>query len=407
MNWYYEKNGSPEGPVEETQIEELVKRGDISPTTRVWNETMPDWLPAAESTLAGLLRAIPPRLPPRLPPALKSVSSASKPRRKFSIGKTVAAVFAIALVIAIVGNRDEQGESPRGTKARDGNGRLSAYPGNNDLERNAAAAVDSFFSALRKGKIEDALSWTSKWRDEWRPVLTSAEFSEQIRRGDIPRFEFVSSRRFQSSSSPKEAAATYVVLARDSETGEEIPFFVDHFWNNFDPGREKQFGVVPPGVYDGEVLPLNEEADSFGGGRSESASSGGYDEYPGSTQSERIAASIVHLFLRTMKQGNLEALFDFFGDNRSMVDQAIAQGSASVPEIKRRLKIIPDLVLVSSEAQPPPNPDIRSFYKVCAANPRTDEQVPFMVYATLDGPLLLFPSRELLAFFSGAAESPF
>ncbi len=47
MQWYYSKNGTQFGPVEESELRAKLAAGEISPVDLVWKDGMPDWLPAA------------------------------------------------------------------------------------------------------------------------------------------------------------------------------------------------------------------------------------------------------------------------------------------------------------------------------------------------------------------------
>lgn len=290
-----------------------------------------------------------------------------------------------------------------------GKERNSEYPGDGDLEREAASVVDSFVTALRSGNVEKALSKTSVWTNEWRAILTSDDFKDVIRNGSIPRHSFVSSRQFGREISPKGAGLTFVVVAKTLETGAEITYYVDFFWNFY--GEVPMWGVAPPGTYKAlaqqEAAALDREEN-----RNDSEPADPYGRFPGNTQSERIVAYTVDLFLRALKRGDVSAVLELVGDNRSVLEFALSQSSipANSPEMKNKLANLPDLVLVSSEiADSSPHPDlgIRTAYVVAATNPRTNERVLFSVHETLDGSLQLFPSRELVNFLSGNADSPF
>ncbi len=43
MEWYYARGDKPVGPVEETDFNELVNSGEVSPETLVWHAGMEDW----------------------------------------------------------------------------------------------------------------------------------------------------------------------------------------------------------------------------------------------------------------------------------------------------------------------------------------------------------------------------
>ena len=71
--WYYVKDGSQQGPVDENQLRKLFGSGDLAPETLVWSGSMADWTPASETeafkdTIA-LSRPSPAQGPPPLPGA--------------------------------------------------------------------------------------------------------------------------------------------------------------------------------------------------------------------------------------------------------------------------------------------------------------------------------------------------
>jgi hypothetical protein len=49
MNWFYAENGSQRGPVDDTQLDQLVAGGAITPSTLVWHEGMANWMPYAQA----------------------------------------------------------------------------------------------------------------------------------------------------------------------------------------------------------------------------------------------------------------------------------------------------------------------------------------------------------------------
>lgn len=59
--WYYEQDDEPVGPVTETALRQMLDRGTLGPSTRVWDEGMPDWVRAS--------LALPPRTAPTSAPA--------------------------------------------------------------------------------------------------------------------------------------------------------------------------------------------------------------------------------------------------------------------------------------------------------------------------------------------------
>jgi Domain of unknown function (DUF4328)/GYF domain 2 len=62
--WYYERNGQKVGPVSESQIKELVLSGELHGSSLVWTVGLDSWTALNRSSLASLLRAVPPDLPP-------------------------------------------------------------------------------------------------------------------------------------------------------------------------------------------------------------------------------------------------------------------------------------------------------------------------------------------------------
>lgn len=45
MNWFYLEGNNQKGPVSDSQLDELLQSGKISPKTMVWREGMPQWQP--------------------------------------------------------------------------------------------------------------------------------------------------------------------------------------------------------------------------------------------------------------------------------------------------------------------------------------------------------------------------
>src|SRR5262249_27524573 len=63
MNWYYADQGRPAGPVEDAQLEQLLRSGTIAADTLVWCEGMANWAPYAQ-VRPGALPVLPPVLGP-------------------------------------------------------------------------------------------------------------------------------------------------------------------------------------------------------------------------------------------------------------------------------------------------------------------------------------------------------
>src|SRR5262245_59027598 len=67
MNWYYVSAGQRLGPVDDAQIDALVRAGQIQADTLVWYEGMANWLPYGQVRPAPPLGTVPP--PPMPPPS--------------------------------------------------------------------------------------------------------------------------------------------------------------------------------------------------------------------------------------------------------------------------------------------------------------------------------------------------
>jgi hypothetical protein len=66
--WYYSKDDQQLGPVSAEKLNELAVSGDVAPSTLVWKDGMPDWIPASE--VKGLLPEVASKpKPPPLPSA--------------------------------------------------------------------------------------------------------------------------------------------------------------------------------------------------------------------------------------------------------------------------------------------------------------------------------------------------
>jgi hypothetical protein len=53
MNWYYAENGQQRGPVSEAELSALFQAGQITNSTLVWNQTLANWQPYAQSGAPG------------------------------------------------------------------------------------------------------------------------------------------------------------------------------------------------------------------------------------------------------------------------------------------------------------------------------------------------------------------
>lgn len=67
MNWYYVENGQQAGPVDDAQLQELVRSGSVQPDTLVWHEGLANWQAYRElgpAGVTGVTAAAPPSGPP-------------------------------------------------------------------------------------------------------------------------------------------------------------------------------------------------------------------------------------------------------------------------------------------------------------------------------------------------------
>jgi len=72
--WFYvDNNGNQVGPVDEAQVDALVKAGAITRTTQVWHEGMEEWKPAVQTQLSKLFFTVPP------PVAVKAIPPYGRP----------------------------------------------------------------------------------------------------------------------------------------------------------------------------------------------------------------------------------------------------------------------------------------------------------------------------------------
>jgi ribosomal protein L40E len=65
--WYYVKETQQKGPVTRDSVIELATSGQILPTDLLWNEELPDWIPAGELDWPFLKQTKVSRVPPPLP----------------------------------------------------------------------------------------------------------------------------------------------------------------------------------------------------------------------------------------------------------------------------------------------------------------------------------------------------
>ena len=75
MNWFYDKNGTPTGPVSEDALAGLFRSGSVRPSTLVWREGAADWVAFSTTGLADR----PPPPPPALAPVENRLRLSSPP----------------------------------------------------------------------------------------------------------------------------------------------------------------------------------------------------------------------------------------------------------------------------------------------------------------------------------------
>ena len=80
--WYYTLNNQQIGPVEEAEIRKLVEAGTITHGTLVWTNGMANWLPIAQTPLAGLFGTMPPPVAMTVPGAVTARRTALSRLRK-------------------------------------------------------------------------------------------------------------------------------------------------------------------------------------------------------------------------------------------------------------------------------------------------------------------------------------
>ena len=65
--WHYSSFGQSQGPVEETVIVQMIKEGQLTPQTLVWQAGQADWLPAGQTSLAPHFQTAAQPLAPQQP----------------------------------------------------------------------------------------------------------------------------------------------------------------------------------------------------------------------------------------------------------------------------------------------------------------------------------------------------
>lgn len=60
MDWFYALNEEQQGPVTDSQLDELIRAGTVAPNTLVWREGMADWKPISAARSAAAPSGSPP-----------------------------------------------------------------------------------------------------------------------------------------------------------------------------------------------------------------------------------------------------------------------------------------------------------------------------------------------------------
>ncbi len=72
MDWYCILGTERHGPMDESALRAMLASGEISSDARVWNESLPEWIPASRA------------LPPELPQAAGGKKARKKPKRRIA-----------------------------------------------------------------------------------------------------------------------------------------------------------------------------------------------------------------------------------------------------------------------------------------------------------------------------------
>jgi hypothetical protein len=91
--WFYGENGQQQGPVEDDAFGALIASQRISPTTLVWREGMPAWLPFHQAQASGLLMQ-----PQMMNPAMMNPTTSS-----LAIASLVCGIAGLVSCIVILG----------------------------------------------------------------------------------------------------------------------------------------------------------------------------------------------------------------------------------------------------------------------------------------------------------------
>jgi hypothetical protein len=99
--WWYGKNGTESGPVDQTTLQQLLASGNISLDDLVWSEGMTQWLPARHAP--GLLPSPPGFSAPRGGVGAAATPAGAKEELSSSLCKAASKSWAWVIFIAIVG----------------------------------------------------------------------------------------------------------------------------------------------------------------------------------------------------------------------------------------------------------------------------------------------------------------
>src|ERR1700748_2923326 len=99
MKWYYADAGRQVGPVEDSQLDDLVRAGAVRDDTLVWHEGMPNW--QSHASVRGPSRPAPPP-PPAAMPVAAAIPIASETRFCSECGRPFPAHELVAIGNATV-----------------------------------------------------------------------------------------------------------------------------------------------------------------------------------------------------------------------------------------------------------------------------------------------------------------
>ena len=99
--WYYNQNGQQFGPVHQSDFENMLRSGMISPQTPVWKDGMADWTAAGQvPELSGFFRA--PSGPPQTPGYYSNAQQSPQNATDHSVSALVMGIVSVVLWIPLI-----------------------------------------------------------------------------------------------------------------------------------------------------------------------------------------------------------------------------------------------------------------------------------------------------------------